>query len=147
VGGAELAAERVTQNLPAVRLLERNPRIFWGRVVQAFIHAGWNPPKANTAIVEAVTRTMERVERGTFRPAEDATLTPRQQEILSLVASGLSRDEIAAEMHLATVTVKFHLTNLYRELGARNAAHAVALAMEQGLLVLDIDTSDVRIAA
>jgi len=61
-------------------------------------------------------------------------LTPRQKEILGLVAAGLSTTEIAEMLSLSTETVRNHLRNLRAELGARTRIEAVATARRRGLL-------------
>jgi DNA-binding NarL/FixJ family response regulator len=61
-------------------------------------------------------------------------LTPRQREILLLVAAGRSNKEIAAQLGLSERTAKFHVTAIFTRLGADNRAQAVALAAQLGLL-------------
>ncbi|MGZ6545349.1 MAG: response regulator transcription factor [Actinomycetota bacterium] len=51
-------------------------------------------------------------------------LTPREQEILACVASGMRNGEIASELHLAESTVKSHLTSAYLKLGVSNRTQA-----------------------
>ena len=53
-----------------------------------------------------------------------APLTAREQEILSLLASGLSTREIATELAIAPGTVKAHLTSVYKKIGAKNRVQA-----------------------
>src|SRR5205823_804377 len=53
-------------------------------------------------------------------------LTPRQSQILELVAAGPVDKEIAARLHLSLATVRTHLQRLYRERGYRNRAEAAA---------------------
>jgi DNA-binding NarL/FixJ family response regulator len=74
---------------------------------------------------------------------EDATaeplaraLSPREQEVLRLIAVGADRQGIADELTISVATVRTHVRNLLRKLGARNRAHAIALAMQHGLLEL-----------
>lgn len=61
-------------------------------------------------------------------------LSNREVDVLRLVAKGKANKEIAAELALSSDTVKTHLTNLMRKLGAADRAHAVTLAIEQGFL-------------
>ena len=56
----------------------------------------------------------------------EAPLTPRQWEILRLVAQGLTSDEIAARLYLAKPTVKWHIRQILAKTGAANRAEAVA---------------------
>jgi DNA-binding NarL/FixJ family response regulator len=55
---------------------------------------------------------------------ERAALTPRQREILALVARGLSSPDIAAELGISPGTVKTHLTAIYKAIGVRNRVQA-----------------------
>ena len=61
-------------------------------------------------------------------------LTRRQQQILCLMAQGLSNKEIARNLSLAEGTVKIHVTAVNRLMGARNRVQAVLAAREQGLI-------------
>lgn len=61
-------------------------------------------------------------------------LTPREREILGMVADGLSTAEIGGRLHLAPTTVKTHLGHAFEKLGATDRASAVAAAMRRGLL-------------
>jgi two-component system nitrate/nitrite response regulator NarL len=61
-------------------------------------------------------------------------LSPREQEILVLIAEGQTAPQIARRLHLSTATVKTHLLHLYDKLGVTERAAAVAEAMRRGLL-------------
>ncbi|CAN5641166.1 response regulator transcription factor [soil metagenome] len=61
-------------------------------------------------------------------------LTPREREVLQLIAEGMSAPEIGKRIHLSPTTVKTHLHTLYEKLGVRDRAAAVAEAMRRGLL-------------
>jgi DNA-binding NarL/FixJ family response regulator len=62
-------------------------------------------------------------------------LSPREQEILELLAEGLKAGEIAHRLYLGESTVKSHITHLYEKLGASNRAQALVTAMRRGLLL------------
>ena len=61
-------------------------------------------------------------------------LTPRQREILDLIAAGLSTSEIADELTLSAETVRNHLRRVFRELNAHTRLEAIAAAQRLGLL-------------
>jgi two-component system, NarL family, nitrate/nitrite response regulator NarL len=61
-------------------------------------------------------------------------LTPRESEVLRMVAEGLTTPEIARQLVLGSATVKSHLQTLYDKLGVSDRASAVAVAMRQGIL-------------
>lgn len=58
-------------------------------------------------------------------------LSPRQREILALVAAGRTSKEIASALGISESTVNWHLTNVFERLGASSRAEAVALAMRE----------------
>jgi DNA-binding NarL/FixJ family response regulator len=67
------------------------------------------------------------------RPAAPV-LTPRETEVLGLVAEGLSNPGIGARLHLSEATVKTHLLHVFEKLGVDDRTRAVTRAMEVGLL-------------
>ena len=62
---------------------------------------------------------------------EGQPLSPRELEVLALVAQGLGNEEIARELVVATSTVKNHVTRIVDKLGARNRTHAAVLAVNR----------------
>ena len=69
-----------------------------------------------------------------------AQLSPREQEILGLLAEGLRAGEIAGRLYLGESTVKTHITHIYEKLGAVNRAQALVTAMKRGLLFDSLST-------
>ncbi|AWE43418.1 response regulator transcription factor [Actinobaculum sp. 352] len=66
--------------------------------------------------------------------AKLAALTPRQTEVLRLVARGLSNQEIEETLHISHATMKTHMSALLERLGARDRAQLVIMAYEGGLV-------------
>lgn len=63
-------------------------------------------------------------------------LTPREQNVLQLLAQGLQNKEIAAELVITERTVKFYVSSILSKLGAGNRTEAVTLAVQRGLVKL-----------
>ncbi len=61
-------------------------------------------------------------------------LTPREREIVSLVGTGLSNDEIAERLHVSPFTAKTHANRAMMKLGARDRAQLVVIAFQTGLV-------------
>lgn len=69
-----------------------------------------------------------------LRHDDHRRLSPREAEILRMVADGLSAPRIGERLHLSAATVKSHLQNLYEKLGVSERAAAVAEGMRRGLI-------------
>lgn len=87
-------------------------------------------PSTTRRLLEHVTVTRPI----TSEPTGLDELTPREREVLTLVARGLSNAEIAAELVLAEGTVKIHVSRILTKLGLRDRVQAVVLAYESGLV-------------
>jgi DNA-binding NarL/FixJ family response regulator len=90
-------------------------------------------------LAPAITRRLvERFSRRDTDPAPShrdlATLTPRELEVLGLLAQGLSNAELADRLHLSEATVKTHVARILAKLGLRDRVQAVVLAYRTGLV-------------
>lgn len=90
-------------------------------------------------LAPAITRRLvERFASGAPRTAalhrDLASLTPRELDVLHLLAKGLSNSEVAAHFRLSEATVKTHVTRILSKLGLRDRAQAVVVAYETGLI-------------
>jgi len=72
-------------------------------------------------------------------PAESVAvarvLSPREREVLDLLANGLTGEEAAVRLSLSPETIRTHIRNAMGKLGARTRVHAVAIAMRRGEIV------------
>ena len=64
-------------------------------------------------------------------------LTVRENEILKLIADGLTNREISCKLFIAESTVENHIHNIYNKLDIKNRAQAVALAYQTGMVLVD----------
>ena len=71
---------------------------------------------------------------GQVWPGRQLGLSHRESQVVGLLADGLSNRLIAAELFLGEETVKTHLRNIYRKLEVKDRAHAVAVAIRQGIV-------------
>ncbi|MGW7579187.1 response regulator [Streptomyces sp. NPDC054765] len=70
---------------------------------------------------------------GPHSPPQLATLTPREHEVVTLVAAGLSNDDIAERLFVTPLTAKTHVNRAMTKLGARDRAQLVVIAYQTGL--------------
>jgi DNA-binding NarL/FixJ family response regulator len=86
-------------------------------------------PRAVTALVREV---LEQAQRG--EAISDDPLTPRELQVVKLIAEGYTSDEIARELFISRKTVDRHRSNLLEKLGMRNVAEVTRYAIRRGLL-------------
>jgi DNA-binding NarL/FixJ family response regulator len=102
------------------------------------IHAIRAAAEGDAVLAPSVTRRMvdmfARQPDPAVRPAGLDGITPRELDVLRLVARGLANGEIAAELVLAPATVKTHVAALLQKLGVRDRVQLVIAAYELGLV-------------
>jgi DNA-binding NarL/FixJ family response regulator len=119
--------------------------------ILAAVQAGARGVVSKSAAADTLIRAMEVVARGEVwlspalqsrlvgalvNPSPDR-LTPREREIVRLVAFGLRNAEVAAELYISPVTVKTHLGRVFEKLGVRDRADLVLYAVRTGLIGVD----------
>jgi DNA-binding NarL/FixJ family response regulator len=86
------------------------------------------------SVAAGVDRFLKAGEINTLPERRDFDLTPRELEVLSLLPSGATANAIGGLLFLTEATIKTHLANLYRKLGAANRAQAVSIGIENKLI-------------
>ncbi len=109
-----------------------------GRAVQAAAaHQALLDPVVQARLLEAVSSASAhgRQMAPAPQPAEPLPdgLTPREAEVLTLIAQGLANGEIAASLFVSEATVKSHINHLFAKIGVRDRAQAVHYAYTRGL--------------
>ena len=89
---------------------------------------GWEPNRCSTSL-----RLLGRTRPAAAQTVDDA-LTPREHEVLTLVAEGRSNREIGGQLFISAKTVSVHVSNILAKLGAAGRTEAVAIARRRGLL-------------
>jgi DNA-binding NarL/FixJ family response regulator len=109
------------------------------RILAAPAAAGCMVRSGDALLAPSITRRL--IERFAPPPADRAAtranlseLTPREQEVLQLLARGLSNAELADELTLSEATVKTHVARILAKLQLRDRVQAVVLAYETGLV-------------
>lgn len=69
-------------------------------------------------------------------------ISPRALEILTLIAEGYTQPQVQRHLFISKSTVKTHLGHAFERLGARNATHAVAMAVAAGLIPVPAPVPD-----
>jgi DNA-binding NarL/FixJ family response regulator len=91
--------------------------------------------RGDTVLAGGVTdRIGRRVKR---TPSSDSLLSDREEEVLSLVASGLANPEIASRLFISARTVKNHLASIYDKLGVGDKTQALIRAVRLGIVEID----------
>jgi DNA-binding NarL/FixJ family response regulator len=117
--------------LQAVRVVARGDALLAPSVTRALIGAftATSPAAPRTAAPSGHAGQAAR----TAQSAAVAALTEREREVVSLVAAGLSNDEIAGQLVVSPLTAKTHVSRSMTKLGARDRAQLVVIAYATGL--------------
>jgi len=144
------ALAETTRVLPVVLVVD-DPRAAWTPATRrAGVRAVLDRDAGREAIVAAiaavlaglvtlhpdVVRAAPRAARTGLDDDEDRALTPRELEILEMLAEGLSNQAIARRLHISRYTVKFHVASVLDKLGAASRTEAVTLGVRRGLIAL-----------
>ena len=115
-------------------LLKGVPRAEIFAAIRA-VHAGGSllQPVVAARVLEHVA---SRARGGDALSPEEIVLTPRESDVLQLLARGRSNKQIAATLGVSERTVKFHVSALFTKLGATNRTEAVTRAIQAGLTTL-----------
>ena len=143
------------------QLLDRDPRLsvilYTGDAaaeqLQEALDAGASGYVLKTADLEELLEAVREVAEGgryidprlpaPQRPGRMSRLSPREREVMHLMAEGLTAERIGARIDVSVETVRTHVRNAIRKLGARNRVHAIALALERGEIALAEDDTGV----
>jgi len=149
------AARRINRSLPACKIV-----FVTQQLDPAYVHAAFTAgakayvakQSASKELVEAIRRALrdhyyvtplvggQAAELSNLDPSRNpseffgSALTPRQREVLQLVAEGKTTKEISALLHISPKTVEFHRNSLMNELGVRTTAELTRYAISRGII-------------
>jgi DNA-binding NarL/FixJ family response regulator len=103
-------------------------------VVDTVVKTAGGDVTFSTGIAEAI---LQELTRSTTSGHVDSPLTPREEEILQLIADGCSTSEVAEQLYISAKTVKNHLASIYAKLDARDRTQAVLSAVRIGIVRLN----------
>lgn len=137
IGGAVIAALKLAEYRFLV--VEHSLEIYGGLVALVFAALGiWLGLKLTRTTERIVVREVPVPTDAPFvvrtESVERLGVTPREMEILQLIAAGLSNREIAERLNVSENTVKTHAARLFAKLNARRRTQVVQLAKEAGLI-------------
>jgi DNA-binding NarL/FixJ family response regulator len=103
-------------------------------------------PAATATVLDQWRKLRDPARRNTITGGVASSLTVREHDVLVAMADGLPAKSIAQRLGMAVKTVENHKIRLYDKLGVRTQAHAVSLAISQGLLTGDLAPAAVAAA-
>jgi DNA-binding CsgD family transcriptional regulator len=120
-------------------VLEHSMEVYGGLIAATFAVLGiWLGVKLTGKQKEIIVKEVPVAAGQPFAPderkREHLSITPREMEILQLIAKGMSNREIADKLFVSENTVKTHSSRVFDKLGARRRTQAVQLGKEFGLL-------------
>jgi DNA-binding NarL/FixJ family response regulator len=136
-GGGGIEVVRTVRDLPQVRVIVHTGSLH-GRELEEVLAERVAGVTSKLSPLAGIVHAVTEAAAGRFHiddevkealAAGQPTLTVREREILQLIASGQSLDEVAAVLVVSPDTVRTHLANARRKLGARNRTEAVVAAM------------------
>jgi DNA-binding NarL/FixJ family response regulator len=147
INGAMERAVDVGSSIRVLMLLDRDDPV----ASQRCLRLGFSGVVMRDASAEVLRRALEAVAKGELwatrqslaelvrdllSKANPSKLTGRELQILKLVASGCSNQEVANCLFVTRDTIRWHLKSLYSKLGAMNREQAIGRALNAGILVL-----------
>lgn len=139
---AEIRAEFPEARIVLISIFENAESIF--RATKAGAIAYVSKAAKVSEIIQAIRRVAtskhyfsEGLEEKLANRHTQENLTPRELEVLQLVASGLSNKEIVAALHISLSSVKLHLQNIFSKLGVQDRTQATAVAFQRGIVRLN----------
>jgi DNA-binding CsgD family transcriptional regulator len=128
--GSLTLCEQVAKSIPAAKLLVVHEQSIAGTAHEGHVSAIDDFLRSG-----AVTSSPTVAGAGVYGPSVSRTLlSPREIQVLALIASGLSNKQVADDLGLAVATVERHVANIYTKIRARGRVDATAYAIRHGLV-------------
>jgi len=99
------------------------------------IWIGWKLTQKKKSVLTETENSIQVSENsGEYDPQNEFNLSPREHEVLVLIAQGLSYQEIADQLFVSLSTIKTHAANIFSKLDVQRRTQAVMVAQKRGLL-------------
>ena len=105
-------------------------------VIEAVRMADSGETALSPLLAQSMLTEVRRIDSSVERD-EDRLISPREEEVLQLIAEGCSTPEVAAKLYISQKTVKNHLASIYEKLNARDRTQAVLTAVRMGIVKLN----------
>ena len=132
-------ADVITQALSAGAIGYLVKDCSMAEVVDAVRLAADGDTALSTDLASSMLREVKRIAgpSSATAPSTDPVITKREEEVLQLIAEGLSTPEVAASLFISVKTVKNHLASIYAKLDSRDRTQAVIRAVKMGIVHLE----------
>jgi DNA-binding NarL/FixJ family response regulator len=90
----------------------------------------------SAGLAGAMLQEVQKLGRAAQQPAAEPLITKREEEVLQLIADGLSTQEVAERLYISLKTVKNHLASIYQKLDSRDRTQAVVRAVRMGIITI-----------
>jgi DNA-binding NarL/FixJ family response regulator len=105
-----------------------------GYILKGHVHR--ELPETIRAVYAGQKRIPQEIAAELAQHVADDDLTPREIDVLRLIAAGNGNKQIADQLSIGEATVKSHVTNILSKLGANDRAHAVTIGLRRGIIQL-----------
>jgi DNA-binding NarL/FixJ family response regulator len=129
-----------------VVMKQERPEVLFESVRKVFAGEVRLDPSATAHLLDDLARQADAASAG-VRERERSPLTARERQVVSLVSTGLRNTDVAAHLNISEVTVRNHLTAIFRKLGLSSRLQLALYGLSNGLGKLPMKSASMRVSA